>query len=349
MTADASEDVPSLDDVRMSRPDVACAPIPTGAVARPTSAPFAYPMDDVLRLNQIQVKGTHNSYHVAPMSPLTAEWAYTHAPLREQFDSLGVRKVELDVHWNEACERYEVYHVTQFDEGTRCREFTGCLQTLREWSDANPGHAAIFVQIEPKDIYRAQTAAARMDALDREILLVWPRELIITPDEVRGTSPTLAEAVRTRGWPTLGRTRGRILFFLNRSDALRDVYTHGGTNLDGRVIFAESSSTDPFAAVIILNDPIGDRTRIEAAVREGFIVRTFAETSLAAGRANDQAGVDAALAGGAQIVSTDFPGSVPGTDYIVQIPGGTPSRCNPINAPAGCTAAAIEDPALLHH
>ena len=46
-------------------------------------------------------------------------------------------------------------------------------------------------------------------------------------------------------------------------------------------------------------------------------------------------------------MSTDYP--VPeraarwGSTYVAQIPGGNPARCNPINAPVGCTAAMIED------
>ena len=63
----------------------------------------APPADD-LRLNQIQVIGTHNSYHVAPSSALMTmfagvakEWQYTHRPLGEQLEQLGVRQFELDV------------------------------------------------------------------------------------------------------------------------------------------------------------------------------------------------------------------------------------------------------------
>ena len=62
---------------------------------------------DQLRLNQIQVIGTHNSYH-AGFAPSAAKlWEeknprafnsldYRHQPLAEQFDS-GVRQIELDV------------------------------------------------------------------------------------------------------------------------------------------------------------------------------------------------------------------------------------------------------------
>jgi hypothetical protein len=54
---------------------------------------------------------------------------------------------------------------------------------------------------------------------------------------------------------------------------------------------------------------------------------------------------DAALASGAQFVSTDYPVPNPdfGTGYFVEIPDGAPARCNPVNAPAGCRNGALED------
>lgn len=64
--------------------------------------------DHAIKLNQIQVIGTHNSYH-AGLSPSTAKWLakrnpqaaaaldYSHPPLTQQFDN-GVRQIELDVY-----------------------------------------------------------------------------------------------------------------------------------------------------------------------------------------------------------------------------------------------------------
>ena len=80
------------------------------------------------------------------------------------------------------------------------------------------------------------------------------------------------------------------------------------------------------------------------AVAAGYIVRTFAEsiTDVLAGAPDE---LDAALASGAQIISTDFPAPRDdGVTYFVEIPGGSPSRCNPINAPAECTSNDIEHP-----
>src|SRR5262245_49967547 len=66
-----------------------------------TSTPtFEYPMDDVLRLNHLQAKGTHNSYHIAPGSDLIPQLEYTHAPLEAQLSNQGVRQIELDVRYD---------------------------------------------------------------------------------------------------------------------------------------------------------------------------------------------------------------------------------------------------------
>jgi Phosphoinositide phospholipase C, Ca2+-dependent len=64
---------------------------------------------DEPRLNQIQVIGSHNSYHVAPYQTVLELIAttgrgpaesldYSHPPLSEQFSRQGIRQVELDVY-----------------------------------------------------------------------------------------------------------------------------------------------------------------------------------------------------------------------------------------------------------
>ena len=73
------------------------------------SIALADELNDQTRLNQIQVVGTHNSYHVEPHSSImtlirnvAAKQAdaiqYTHRPLPEQFSELGIRQIELDVY-----------------------------------------------------------------------------------------------------------------------------------------------------------------------------------------------------------------------------------------------------------
>jgi len=80
-----------------------------GAVPVSAQVAPATPWDADLRLNQIQVIGTHNSYHLAPepallqMIGVASERAaqaidYSHAPLAKQLTELGIRQLELDVY-----------------------------------------------------------------------------------------------------------------------------------------------------------------------------------------------------------------------------------------------------------
>lgn len=69
---------------------------------------FTGASEQPLRLNDIQVIGTHNSYHVTPQPEVLAfienlkpEWRdaldYTHLPLDQQLESQNVRQLELDL------------------------------------------------------------------------------------------------------------------------------------------------------------------------------------------------------------------------------------------------------------
>ncbi|MCA9643281.1 MAG: hypothetical protein KC492_21430, partial [Myxococcales bacterium] len=139
--------------------------------------------------------------------------------------------------------------------------------------------------------------------------------------------------------PTLARARGKVLFFINdRADFAR-AYSRDFTTTAGRLMFAESQPGEDIEAVRILNGALSDFSEIQQAVKDGFIVRTR-DGGLDA--AQDPAEFESALKSGAQIISTDFPVKVDGVDYVMEIPGGTPARCNPLNAPTDCTSADIE-------
>lgn len=336
--ADVAVDVAVQDDVveppRDSGPP---CPGPLGTPAARTAMPTRGPMDDVLRVNHIQAKGTHNSFHLRPMI-LGPDWDYEHAPLDQQLDQQGVRAVELDIRWDTRCERFRVFHLPIIDPRSTCDLFTDCLSVVRRWSDAHPSHHPLVLQIEPRDTWDAATTEQRMTAMEAEILSVFPRPLVITPDEVRGDMTSLPMAIEARGWPTLGATRGRVLFAIDRTDMLRDVYTHGGRDLNGRLSFIDSNLGDPFAGVMILNDP--NDPAVPMAVRRNYLTRVFSWT--AGDEMLDPAVTAAGLASGAHVISTDFPVMARGGPGV-SIPGGTPSRCNPLTAPSGCTSEAIEN------
>jgi hypothetical protein len=338
-TGDATTDV--ADATFASAPTDAAAEDTAPDAAPDAAPPPVYPKDDTLRLNHLQAKGTHNSYHIEPPDAEVPDWLYTHAPLDVQLEDQGVRLFELDVHWAPET-GFTVHHVPFFDAVTTCETLADCLTTILAWSDENPGHHPIFVLVEPKDDIDQHKLPPRLDELDAEILSVWPRERILTPDDVRGAYPTLREAVLEKGWPTLGETRGKLVLTLLDHELSRDAYLDGHPTLEGRVMFADASPDDPWAGVLLMDDPVGDFDSIQAAVDAGFIVRTRSDTEKGELRSGNYAQKEAALASGAHLLSTDFPAPVEGVDYVLEIPGGTPSRCNPLVAPADCTSVDIE-------
>jgi hypothetical protein len=305
-----------------------------------------------LRLNQVQALGSHNSYHVAPsVEPWSVipQWQYTHSPLDVQFESEGVRQIELDVFVDPAGHR--VLHIPDVDFDTTCHRWVECLRLVKAWSDAHPRHLPIAILSELKDTGVAGLPTVilpwdgpALDQLDAEIRSVFGPRDVLTPDEVRGPHATLAEAITGSGWPFLDSLRGQVLFLMDNGGGIRDAYTAGHPTLQGRMIFTSSNVGRPDAAFIKLNNPIGDAARIHDAVAAGYVVRTRADGDTFEARDNNTGPRDAAIASGAQWVSTDYPvpGRAFGTPYFVSIPGGTPARCNPINAPAWCTSRQIE-------
>ena len=143
---------------------------------------------DEVRLNQIQVIGTHNSYHVAPRQPVmdlianrsreTAQSLdYTHPPFQDQLCRLGIRQIELDIFadpegglyaepqaekiaGNTAPDRdplgllkkpgMKILHVQDVDYRTRALTLVQALQQVRVWSRANPSHCPVLILIEVK-------------------------------------------------------------------------------------------------------------------------------------------------------------------------------------------------------
>jgi len=309
--------------------------------------PLETHLDDTLRLNQLQVIATHNSYHAMPPAALhelvkkaypdAVNWEYDHAPLDVQLNR-GIRSFELDIHHTD--KGYEVFHVQDFDAACTCGDFTGCLRVIRDWSRAHPEHVPIITLLELKkeDVKQASTKTypfegEDLDALDQLLLSVFPRGDLLTPDDVRGDYATLSQAVRAGNWPPLAQSRGKCMFVSTHRGSTPELYTQGAPSCEGRPMFMQGTGDKPYDAVFVINNPMDPQ--LAACVEEGFIVRTRADADLKEGHANDTGPRDTALARGAHIISTDFPlgEAHPTTGYAVQLPGGVAARPNPVTAP----------------
>lgn len=141
-----------------------------------------------LKINQIQVIGSHNSYKKAILPEvysylsqkdtlnLLPRIQYEHIPIPQQLD-LGLRNLEIDVYADSKGGKYahpkildlvkttqpfdpegkmkkpgyKMIHITDIDYQTWYYTLEDCLKDLKKWSDAHPDHDPVFITLEPKD------------------------------------------------------------------------------------------------------------------------------------------------------------------------------------------------------
>lgn len=304
---------------------------------------------------------------------------YAHAPLHEQLE-LGMRQLELDVYYDPQGGRYahppgalrrgygeagpwpagvaaqmaqpgfKVMHLADIDFRSQCMVFVECLRQIRAWSRQHPQHAPILILINAKDGKSGPGAVAPVafdarafDALDAEVRAVFAAAELITPDDVRGRAATLREAVLAGGWPTIGASRGKLLFALDEEPRKVALYRGARRSLQGRAMFVNGDERSADAAYLTINDPLKDGERIRKAVQAGFLVRTRADADTVESRRNDPGRREAAFASGAQYISTDYPRpDLRFSRYRVTFPRSEVVRCNPLRALDRCNHRAVE-------
>ena len=140
-----------------------------------------------LKLNQIQVIGSHNSYRIHPMQDmfnlmaglnpeLAAELDYGHPSFDVQFSQHGIRQIEIDIYhdpegglfYNQRGNLFiglpvpsgteelldpglKVLHFPDIDYQAHYLTFIDALTAIKTWSDANPNHIPIFILVEAKE------------------------------------------------------------------------------------------------------------------------------------------------------------------------------------------------------
>ena len=224
------------------------------------------------RINQIQVIGTHNSYH-AGLTPGVAkllqarkpkaaeELDYQHGSLTVQLNH-GIRQVELDIYGDAKGGRFarpfgaafslgglkafdsdgvmsrpgfKVMHIQDIDYSSNCQPFVACLAEIRAWSRAHPHHVPIYILIETK------TQEAVPDVPGMASPEPWTRESLDAIDsEIRSVFP-VEDTI------TPDQVRGA-------HPTLRESVTHGGwpalAPSRGKVIFLldQTNVTETYVA-----------------------------------------------------------------------------------------------------
>jgi len=334
----------------------------------------AHAQDDNIKLNKIQVIGSHNSYKIgiepglykvlaAKDSAAMKGLQYDHISIIDQLN-MGLRNLEIDIYADSKGGKYahpkgldlakadkaydpkgemnkpgfKVFHVTDIDFRSWTPTFDGCLQQLKTWSDANPGHVPVFITLEPKDgdanrfgtIPEAFTTQL-FDEVDAVIKKNLGENKLITPDMVRCKYKTLEEAVLAGNWPTLKEAKGRFFFILDNSDKKMELYMQGHPSLKGRVVFVNAKPGTPEAAAMFRNN--SEDATIPDLIKKGYIIRTRADSDTKEARANDYSHFTAAKNSGAQIITTDYyrPSQLFKSNYSVKFHDAKYERPNPVN------------------
>ncbi len=349
---------------------------------------------DELKMNQLQIIATHNSYHiktdnavfrflkflyssgVLPGGLNPDEIDYTKDSLSVQLGKYGVRGLELDV-WNDpqggrfyhrkgkayvwkrtasgidALKQpgFKILHIPDFDFNTTNFTFKDALAEIKRWSDANPNHLPVFINVEsetetPGDqvhFLRNLTHAAPFDSialdnLDGEVKSVFGANLdgVITPDKIRGNYATLEQAVLAGNWPTVAAARGKVVFIIDVHANVEQLYKTGHPSFKGRAMFTYANPGTSEAAFVIMNGPYKKQDQIKEAVRKGYIVRTRSDGGTHEAREGDYRNMEEAFSSGAQIISTDYykpdyrAGKKGWSDYHVVFPQGGMARVDTI-------------------
>jgi len=283
--------------------------------------------------------------------------AYSHLPLSEQLDRLQIRHFELDLYrdpqgalfqspigYRMAAEQgvavpdfdpagkmpqpgIKVLHAPDFDYRTTVYTLVDALREIKAWSDHHRQHVPIFVLLELKSkSYFPSTRPLPWDRsgfeeLESEILSVFPADRILKPDDVRGSSATLREAVENKGWPPVDPHRGKVVFLMDNEGSMVNLYLAPNPGLQGRLLFVSVPRDHIAAAFMKRNDPQHSFDEIRSLVSAGFLVRTRADADTQEARTNDNTRRNLALASGAQLISTDYPQpDLKLSEYFVPLP-----------------------------
>ncbi len=268
-----------------------------------------------LAINQLQLLGTHNSYHIQPIIPFSSTFRYSHEPIPNQLER-GVRHLEIDCHFNRRTNRWVVYHIAILDSSVNCGDcLRDCLLQVKNWSDKNNYHTVLVIYIEPKTIFNAHPFCVGNDDyiflhLESEVLSVFPIDQIIIPLQIQGNYSTLSEAVQKRGWPSVQSTRGKALFVLNfwkENGHCREYYEKKHSPL-----FFMRTNDDHVDSVFVEMGSIGNKATITKYLKKNYFVRT--------GVGVTESSIQASVDYGAQLLATD--------EYFSYLPMQT--RCNPV-------------------
>ena len=256
---------------------------------------------DGVKINEIAVIGTHNSYQMLPTPQsrlhekilkvlyngnMGTKYKFEMDSYTEQLEH-GIRNLEIDI---EAVDKngeisFVVSHEPIKDNTSSAYDFAEGLREIAMWSDHNPNHLPVYLLIEPKgnvpSVCHMQNFsieyAKELDKITREVL----GDRLMTPKKLMGNYETFEEMRTADGWPTLKEAAGKIIVLLHPCDVTED-YINLDTSLSSQAIFPVLVFEDierDCASFILDNEPEYAKENNKKTVDEkNLMVRTRADS-----------------------------------------------------------------------
>ena len=301
-----------------------------------------------VKFNQIQMRGTVNSYHdylEHDGEGVIPEVAYRHLALDRQAAEQGIRQFDFDLSSDRVAGNFLQPENAEndIDDLSHCVDWFDCLWQLADWCDAHPDHPMVVVLVGESlvNLDLMPHLHRQLDLVEETIAFTLGRDRIYKPAEMRRGFPSLRAAIDGIGWPTVDETRGRVLFLLKDRGLPRTEYiVNGGLDPDERLLFVAGDPElvdDPALAdeVIFTFEP--DWPWDYETDRDALpLIESLVDANLLVHATTDDPVFAAALRdAGVQMIGTRFP------EVLVPVLE-QPIVCNAATRPEGCAAAALE-------
>lgn len=253
-----------------------------------------------VKLNEIAVMGTHNSYQLLGTLPkqglmktlqiisfglVENKAVFEMDTFTEQLEQ-GIRNLEIDIETvdDEGDVSFIVTHKAIIDNVSSAYNLAKGLEEIAMWSDNNPGHLPVYLLIEPKDDVPSINNmknfsleyALELDKVLRQVL----GDRLFTPQQVMGDYESFEEMRKADGWPTLKESAGKIIVLLHTCDVTQE-YIDTDTSIKTQAMFPMLLFGDidkTYASFIIDNDPVIASENNKKTVDENnLMVRTRAD------------------------------------------------------------------------
>jgi hypothetical protein len=307
---------------------------------------LAAPADPGLKLNQIQIVGTAESYKLAPSAQMLSlirmggkkdaqALDFSQPPIADQLDA-GARALSFDIVFDPqgglfknpagasmadelldtdyvaamSQPGFKVIHVPDVDFKSSCMMLKACLAQVSAWSSAHPAHLPLVIVLHCTDTRTPMPGATSPMPFDDAAAAALDAEIRANFAAGQVITPAQVKGANVSLKEAV-QTTGWPTLRAARGKVIfvlnDDPQATALYAADpARAMFAATDEASPNAGFVAIDDPVKNAARIAADVRVGLIVLTRADADTVEARSNDTRRRDQAFATGAQIVLTDF-------------------------------------------